>query len=379
MQVLIMGSGGVGGFIGSRLLQTGHHVTFVARGPHLQAIRDHGLCMVSETGTRHVHHVTAVERPEEANAQFDLVIFAVKCYDTQPAAQLLRPALNDQTAVLTLQNGIDSVPTLSSILGPQHVIGGATWLTAHILEPGVIEYQDAEVRAAIGEPAGGISDRVQTIGRALRTAGIETEVSADIDHVLWNKLVLLAVLGPVTAACQLPLGPILATEGMLDLFRTMFNEAIAVNLTAVWLGMRFGIPLIEASGGGSIISTSSIGALQGIPTTGPYSAAKYGAHALTRTCAAEVASKNIRVNCIIPGAITTRFALPSDAEQTEEDLQARRERGARISPMARSGNPEEIATLALFLACDDSSFITGQCIAADGGMTSVNGWIQDRG
>ena len=143
--------------------------------------------------------------------------------------------------------------------------------------------------------------------------------------------------------------------------------------------MRFGIPLIETSGGGSIISTSSIGALQGIPTTGPYSAAKYGAHSLTRTCAAEVASKNIRVNCIIPGAITTRFALPSDAEQTEEDLRARRERGARISRMARSGDPEEIATLALFLACDDSSFITGQCIAADGGMTSVNGWIQDRG
>jgi len=170
-------------------------------------------------------------------------------------------------------------------------------------------------------------------------------------------------------------GPKLLHELTLD----EFNEAIAVNLTAVWLGMRFGIPLIEASGGGSIISTSSIGALQGIPTTGPYSAAKYGAHSLTRTCAAEVASKNIRVNCIIPGAITTRFALPSDAEQTEEDLQARRERGARISPMARSGDPEEIATLALFLACDDSSFITGQCIAADGGMTSVNGWIQDRG
>ena len=184
--------------------------------------------MVSETGTRHIHRVNAIERPEEVNAQFDLVIFAVKCYDSQPAAQLLRPALNDQTAVVTLQNGIDSVPTLSSILGPQHVIGGATWLTAHILQPGVIEYQDAEVRAAIGEPAGGITDRVQTIGQALRAAGIETDVSDHIDHVLWNKLVLLAVLGPVTAACQLPLGPILATEGMLDLFRTMFNEAIAV-------------------------------------------------------------------------------------------------------------------------------------------------------
>ena len=228
MQILMMGSGGVGAFIGTRLLQTGHHVTFVARGPHLQAIRDHGLCMLSETGTRHIHHVNAVEHPKDAASKPDLIIFAVKCYDTQQATQLLRPAIGDQTAVLTLQNGIDSVPTLSSILGADHIIGGATWLTAHILQPGVIEYQDAEVRAAIGEPAGGISARVQTIAQALRTAGVETEVSDNINQVLWNKLVLLAVLGPVTAACQLPLGPILATRGMLDLFRTMFNEAIDV-------------------------------------------------------------------------------------------------------------------------------------------------------
>ena len=228
MHILIMGSGGVGGFVGSRLVETGHNVTFVARGPHLNAIRDHGLCMLSETGTRRVHQVNVVERPADAGSPFDLIIFTVKCYDTQPAAELLRPAVDQQTAVLTLQNGIDSVPTLSSVLGAEHIIGGATWLTAHIAEPGVIEYQDAMVRAAIGEPAGRISDRVQTIAQALRACGIQTEVSDDINHVLWNKLVLLSVLGAISAACQLPLGPIVATQGMLDLFRTMFDEAVAV-------------------------------------------------------------------------------------------------------------------------------------------------------
>ena len=228
MRILIMGSGGVGGFIGSRLLETGHDVTFVARGPHLEAIRDHGLCMLSDDGSRRVLKVNAVERPADAASKPELIIFAVKAYDTLSAAELLRPAIGPTTAVLTLQNGIDSVPTLSSILGDQHVIGGATWLTAHILEPGVIEYQDAEVRAAIGEPTGGISNRVQTIAQALCAAGIETEVSDDINYVLWNKLVLLSVLGAISAACQLPLGPILATQGMLDLFRTMFDEAVAV-------------------------------------------------------------------------------------------------------------------------------------------------------
>ena len=108
------------------------------------------------------------------------------------------------------------------------------------------------VRAAIGEPAGAISDRVQTIAQALRACGIQTEVSDDIDYVLWNKLVLLSVLGPVTAACQLPLGPILATRGMLDLFRTMFEESIAV-------AQSQGIALPDST------STDLIALLQSLP------------------------------------------------------------------------------------------------------------------
>ena len=224
----MMGSGGVGGFVGARLVETSHDVTFVARGAHLAAMRDHGLCMLGEDGSRRVLRVNVVERPVDAKSEFDLAVFAVKAYDTLPAAELLRPALGAETAVLTLQNGIDSVPTLSSVLGAEHIIGGATWLTAHIAEPGVIEYQDALVRAAIGEPDGRISDRVETIAEALRASGIETEVSDDINHVLWNKIVLLAVHGGMSAACQLPVGALFATEGMLDVYRMMFDEAVAV-------------------------------------------------------------------------------------------------------------------------------------------------------
>ena len=184
--------------------------------------------MLSEDGSRRVLRVNVVERPADAGSTFDLVVFVVKAYDTLSAAELLRPALGEQTAVLTLQNGIDNVPMLSSVVGAEHVIGGATWLTAHIAEPGVIEFQDALVRAAIGEPAGGMSDRVETIGSALRACGIETEVSDDINRILWSKIVLLSVHGGMSAACQLPLGDILSTEGMEDVYRGMFNEAVAV-------------------------------------------------------------------------------------------------------------------------------------------------------
>ncbi|MCY4112195.1 MAG: 2-dehydropantoate 2-reductase [Chloroflexi bacterium] len=240
MRVMMMGSGGVGGFVGAGLFDTGHDVTFVARGAHLEAIREHGLCMLSEDGSRRFLQVDVVERPADAGATFDLIVFAVKAYDTQSAAELLVPAVGDETAVLTLQNGIDSVPMLSSVLGAEHVIGGATWLTAHIAGPGVIEYQDALVRAAIGEPGGGISDRVETIAEALRGCGIETEVSDDITRILWSKIVLLSVHGGMSAACQLPLGDILSTEGMEDVYRKMFNEAASV-------GRALGVDLPEST------------------------------------------------------------------------------------------------------------------------------------
>lgn len=133
---------------------------------------------------------------------------------------------------------------------------------------------------------------------------------------------------------------------------------------------------MKQAGGGAIISTSSIGAHGGIAGTQPYSACKAGLESMTRTGAAELSDHNIRVNCIIAGAVATRFGLSSDAPlETEEELAARRASLAPLAPMGRGGEPEEIANLALFLVSNDSSFITGQCIPADGGMLATNGWI----
>lgn len=163
---------------------------------------------------------------------------------------------------------------------------------------------------------------------------------------------------------------------MDDLSEEYFDYCVAVHLKGVWLGMKYGIPLLKQAGGGAIISTSSIGAHGGIAGTQPYSACKAGLESMTRTGAAESSDHNIRVNCIIAGAVATRFGLSSDASlETEEELAARRASLAPLAPMGRGGEPEEIANLALFLVSNDSSFITGQCIAADGGMLATNGWI----
>ena len=246
MRTLVMGTGGVGGFVGALLVETGHDVTFVARGAHLDALRAEGLTLRSDTDCRRLHPIAAVESPADAGTGFDLVLFTVKCYDTDEASRALKPVVAEDTAVLTLQNGIDSVPMLSAVLGADRVIGGATWLTSHIEEPGVIEYQHALVRAVIGEPSGGTTARVRAIAEALQACGIETEVSDNIEQVLWEKVVLLSVHGAMSAACQLPLGDIFATDGMHDVYRRMFGEAVDVGTAAgVMLPPDTGEKLIE--------------------------------------------------------------------------------------------------------------------------------------
>ncbi|MCY3568190.1 MAG: SDR family NAD(P)-dependent oxidoreductase [Chloroflexi bacterium] len=161
-----------------------------------------------------------------------------------------------------------------------------------------------------------------------------------------------------------------------DMSADQFDDFIAVNLRAVFLGMKLAIPHMEQAGGGSLIATSSIGAISGVSNGAAYCAGKAGAHALARSAAAELSHLNIRANVIVPGHVTTRFGMPSDVPQTEEQIAASRARGALVSPLARPGEPEDVAKLALFLASDDSSYITGQEFVIDGGMTAVNHWIR---
>jgi NAD(P)-dependent dehydrogenase (short-subunit alcohol dehydrogenase family) len=142
-----------------------------------------------------------------------------------------------------------------------------------------------------------------------------------------------------------------------------FDRVISINLRGVFLGMKYAIPHMLKLGRGSIVNTSSMAALVAFPTLPGYTAAKGGVAALTRVTAAEYARKGIRVNAILPGAIDTGMtqALP------KEFL-----RGAvEATLMGRIGNPREIADLALFLASDESSFITGALIPIDGGYTIV--------
>jgi cyclopentanol dehydrogenase len=140
-----------------------------------------------------------------------------------------------------------------------------------------------------------------------------------------------------------------------------WDRIIAVNQTGTWLGMKYIIPLMKKAGGGSIINIASIYALIGSGTSAAYQASKGAVRILSKTAAMEYASQNIRVNSIYPGAIETPMSAGVD-EQTLKGL-------LTLIPMKRMGKAMEVAKAALFLACEDSSYMTGSELVIDGGWT----------
>lgn len=142
-----------------------------------------------------------------------------------------------------------------------------------------------------------------------------------------------------------------------------WERVIAVDLTSVYLGIKYVLPHMLAQGGGVILSTASVAGLVGFPGSAAYSAAKAGVINITRVAALEYASKNIRVNCICPGIVDTPMV---------DRVVGKRPRGnvTRMEPIGRLGSPEDIANAALFLASDESSFATGAPFIIDGGYVA---------
>lgn len=228
MRIAIVGTGGIGGYYGGLLARAGHDVVFIARGEHLLAIREQGLKIHSVHGDFEVYPAKATDNPEEIGA-VDLTIFAVKTYDIDSAAQLMRPLVGPQTVILPLQNGVESAAALSRHFDRQAILGGATWIVASIVEPGVIRQESQFRRIALGELDGRLTERVKAIGDALAEAGATVEVSTEIEKVLWTKLLFIASFSGITSVTRAPAGPVMAcVESRLLLERAMREvEAVA--------------------------------------------------------------------------------------------------------------------------------------------------------
>jgi len=226
MKILVMGSGGIGGYFGAKLCRAGEAVTFVARGAHLEAIRKNGLHIKSAADGEFVVTCPATDDPGSAGVA-DLVLFCVKSYDTEAAARALRPAVGPDTAVLCLQNGVDNEEKLSGIVGPSHVLGGAAYVLATIESPGVIAHVFGG-KIAFGELDGADTPRARGILEVLQRAGIPAEQSPRVRQILWEKYLFIAAQAGMTAVTRCPIGVIRAVPETRRMYRLILEELAAV-------------------------------------------------------------------------------------------------------------------------------------------------------
>ncbi|NIR30308.1 MAG: 2-dehydropantoate 2-reductase [Gammaproteobacteria bacterium] len=226
MRIVVVGSGGTGGYFGAKLAKAGEAVTFVARGAHLQAIRENGLTIRSAVEGGWNVRADAVERLDD-HPVADLVLLCVKSFDTEDAAELVRPVLGPRTGVLSLQNGIDNEDKIARILGPDHVMGGVAYVFSNIEAPGVIAHHQLG-RIALGEMKGGISDRAVAVAEACQRAGIEAEVDPQIRRTLWRKYVFLVALSGTTAVTRLPVQFIREVRATRQLWQRQVEELLAL-------------------------------------------------------------------------------------------------------------------------------------------------------
>src|SRR5918996_5386815 len=200
MRIAVVGAGGVGGYFGMRLAQAGRAVAFVARGAHLAAMRARGLALRSTVHGDTRLPVTATDDPAEVGP-VDLVLFCVKSTDTESAAVHTEPLVGEETAIVSLQNGVDNEARIESVLGRKgkdRVLGGVAYVAAGLGAPGEVVHT-GEGRLAIGGMTGGGSDRARLIGALFANAGVPCQVSSNITWVLWRKLLWNSAFNALTA------------------------------------------------------------------------------------------------------------------------------------------------------------------------------------
>jgi 2-dehydropantoate 2-reductase len=232
-RVAVFGAGAVGSYLGSRLAKAGAEVHLIARGDHLEAIRERGLTLVTPEGSE-TFALAATDDPAGIGP-VDVVVFGVKSYDTESAAARLPPLIGDGTAVLSIQNSVMNETKIAAVVGEDHVLGAAAYILASIEAPGVV--RSGPCRLVIGElRPGPPSERTRSLAALFEQGGVRAVAVDDVRVAKWEKYVLLVAFSAVSAGTQLPLGDIKRSLAAAEMLRGVMQEAFAV-------GRALGVPL----------------------------------------------------------------------------------------------------------------------------------------
>ncbi|WP_137700653.1 2-dehydropantoate 2-reductase [Marimonas lutisalis] len=268
MKICIFGAGAIGGYIAVKLVQAGTDVSLVARGPHLAAMRENGLTLIEEDGTRTNVPVTASDDPAELGPQ-DYVIITLKAHSVPPVVEKMQPLIGPDTTIVSGVNGLPwwyfhkldgpfEGTRLASVdpgdaqwngFGPDRVLGCVVYPAAEVVEPGVIKHIEGN-RFSLGEPSGEKSERAMALSKALSAAGLKAPVRPRIRDEIWVKLWGNLSFNPISALTHATLDVLCTDPGTRAVARGMMLEAQEI---AEKLGVKFPIDVERRIDGGAAV------------------------------------------------------------------------------------------------------------------------------
>ena len=230
MRIAVLGTGGIGGYFGGRLAASGHDVTFVARGAHLEAIRETGLQIASVAGDFTVHPARATDDVTSVGT-VDVVLLAVKTWQLPPVLELLPSLIGEGTAVITTQNGVEAPDQVAAVVGRGAVLPGIAKIFAYIDGPGRVTHAGGPASLAFDEWSrgpGAPSERVARLREAVTASGAVSPVPDDIWAELWSKMLFVVPFGGLGAALDATIGELRGVPSRRGLLQDAMREVEAL-------------------------------------------------------------------------------------------------------------------------------------------------------
>ncbi|HET7863013.1 MAG TPA: 2-dehydropantoate 2-reductase [Burkholderiaceae bacterium] len=279
MKICVVGAGAIGGFMAARLAGSGHELSVIARGAHLQAMRTHGLRLIAEDGSASTHDVAATDRTAGLPPQ-DVVILGMKAHQVPAVAADVPGLLGAHTVVVTAQNGlpwwyfhkcggphegrglesVDPGGVIARHIPAERVIGCVVYPACEIVEPGLVRQIEGN-RFPLGELDGSDTPRLRALVDAFRAAGFKSPVLTDIRAEIWLKLWGNLSFNPISALTHATLADICGHEPTRQLARTMMLEAQAI---AEKLGIRFKVDVDRRIAGAQAVGQHKTSMLQDV-------------------------------------------------------------------------------------------------------------------
>src|SRR5215207_10259067 len=228
MKIAAMAAGAVGAYFGGRMQAAGHDVAYIARRAHLDALRKDGLKIESVHGDLHLPTVNATPDPKDVGP-VDIVLFAVKLWDTETAAELAKPLVGPDTRVITLQNGVDSYERVSAALGKEQTCPGTAYIAAVLGGPGVMRHTSKFATMRVGRMDGKPDAKLGAFVEAAKAANIDIQPQDDMNRERWQKFIFLSSMAGVNCLTRLEIGKVLGEPHTRAFYKKLMEESFAVS------------------------------------------------------------------------------------------------------------------------------------------------------